>query len=632
MARKATSALALVIFIVCLSIAIERAPSIANDHDPVAPGEFAGGDYVPGELLVKFRSPVTEREIRSVLKELGATPIRTLDRIQVRHVALGEGVNVEQALRRLAEAPQAELIEFAEPNWIVTLHDAPSDPLRADLYGMHNVGQTGGQIDADIDALEAWQVTTGSPSVVVAILDTGIDYTHEDLAANIWTNPGEIPDNGVDDDGNGYVDDVRGWDFWNGDNDPLDGHGHGTHTAGTVGAVGDNGLGVVGVAASTTLMPLQILSSSGQGDVALTAEAVLYASSFEDAEGNKIVRVTNNSYGFPRKSKTLENALSGCGALYVCSAGNDGSTRPKYPAGYSTTLEEVIAVAATDHNDDLASFSNYSSSWVQLGAPGVNTLSCQPHDTYASRSGTSMAAPHVAGTAALLLAQDPSLTVAGLRGAVLSAVDPIPSLAGTTVTGGRINARLAVGAPELPPDGAPPDTVVDLGPSGVSDDSITLSWIAPADDAGAPSSGPVYLYDIRYLDEPLSGANWDVASKASAEPVPSAPGTVESFSVGGLDGATTYWLGLEAYDDAGNRSDLSNVTSATTTGSPDPWQRETVDDCESCGYSKSLAYDASGKPCMAYTSGTGPSEHFPKENAYNSKLKKTTKGCRQKES
>jgi hypothetical protein len=185
-------------------------------------------------------------------------------------------------------------------------------------------------------------------------------------------------------------------------------------------------------------------------------------------------------------------------------------------------------------------------------------------------------------------------------------VDPIPSLAGTTVTGGRINARLAVGAPEPPPDGDSPDDVVDLGSSGVNDDSITLSWTAPADDAGDPASGPAYLYDVRYLDEPLSGANWDAAWKATAEPVPSAPGAVESFSVGGLDGATTYWLGLEAYDDAGNRSGVSNVVSATTSGAPDPWQRETVDDCESCGYSKSLAYDATGKPCLAYTSGTGP--------------------------
>jgi subtilisin family serine protease len=603
MFRSATYA-CLPLIIVCLSFATVSTPAIAADI--VQPADLVDGEYAPGQLLVKFKPDASDREVLGMLRVIRAEPIRTLRQIDVRHLALRDGVSVEDALGRLAESPQAELIDYAEPNWIVTLHDFPSDPLKADLYGVHNVGQTGGTIDADIDALEAWHVTTGSPSVVVGILDTGIDYTHEDLAANIWTNPGEIPDNGVDDDGNGYVDDVRGWDFFNGDNDPMDGHGHGTHTSGTVGAVGDNGIGVVGVAATTTLMPLKILSDGGQGDTAITAEAVLYAASFEDAQGNKIVRVTNNSYGFPRKSRTLQAALEGSGALYVCSAGNDGGTKAGYPAGYSTTLEEVIAVAATDHNDDLASFSNYSSSWVQLGAPGVDTLSCLPHDGYAEKDGTSMAAPHVAGTAALIVAQDPAITLSGLRGAVLGAVDPIPSLAGITVTGGRINARLAVGAAELPADGSAPDTVVDLAVAGVGDGEVTLSWSAPADDAGLPASGPAYLYDIRYMAEPMSGANWDAGSTVTGEPVPAAPGGAETFTVVGLDGATEYWFGVEAYDEAGNRPGPSNVVSAITTGTPDYWQRETVDACDTCGYRKSLAYDPSGNTCIFYTSGTGP--------------------------
>lgn len=207
--------------------------------------------YVPGELLVKFRSVPSSRALAAV----GAQRLRTFAMSNVEHWRLAPGMGVEQAIRVLHSPAFTGVVDYAEPNYIVHAHDFPNDILRGELWGLHNIGQSGGTVDADIDAPEAWQLQTGD-SIVVAVIDTGIDYNHEDLAANIWGNPGEIADNGIDDDGNGYIDDVHGWDFVNNDNDPMDDHSHGTHTAGTIGAIGNNGMGVAGVAWNVRLMPL----------------------------------------------------------------------------------------------------------------------------------------------------------------------------------------------------------------------------------------------------------------------------------------------------------------------------------------------------------------------------------------
>jgi subtilisin family serine protease len=277
--------------------------------------------------------------------------------------------------------------------------------------------------------------------VVVAVIDTGVDYNHQDLSANIWTNPGEIPGNGLDDDGNGFIDDVRGWDFNGNDNDPFDDNSHGTHVAGTIAAVGNNEYGVVGVNWTAQIMPIKFINANGSGTVADAIEAIQYATMMG-------ARITNNSWGGAGFSQALKDAIvaaDAAGVLFVAAAGNDGENNdilPFYPASFD--VPNIIGAAATDHFDDLAGFSNYGSSSVDLGAPGVDILSTIPNDEYDYKSGTSMATPHVSGVAALIMAEFPALTHDEIKERMLNAVDPLLSLKELVSTGGRLNANNAL--------------------------------------------------------------------------------------------------------------------------------------------------------------------------------------------
>ncbi len=415
-----------------------------NGDPTAALAENSDAEFAPGEILLAFRPGVAVAQVDAVRQAVAATQIKQFAQIGVHHWRLPPGLTVDQAVGALSANPN---VKYAEPNYIFRAHVFPNDPyFYHSQWGMNNWGYLGMTPDADIDAPEAWDVQTGSADVVVGVIDTGIDYTHEDLADNIWANLGETID-GFDNDGNGYVDDVRGWDFRNDDNDPIDDHGHGTHVAGIIGAKGNNGIAVTGVNWTVTLMPLKFLDSAGYGWTDDAIEAVLYAAGFG-------VRVTNNSWGGGRKSRALEDAIESSGALFVASAGNDGSSRKQYPAAYD--LDNVISVAATDWDDELWSFSNYGASWVDLGAPGVSVLSTAPtvnctlcgnEDGVRSLSGTSMAAPHVAGVAALVMAEDPAMDILTIKGRILSGVDPLPSLEGKTLTGGRLNAFAAVPRP-----------------------------------------------------------------------------------------------------------------------------------------------------------------------------------------
>jgi len=319
----------------------------------------------------------------------------------------------------------------------------PNDSQYARLWGLNNTGQTGGTPDADIDAAEAWDISTGSSEIVVGVIDTGVDYTHPDLAANIWTNPGEIAGNGIDDDGNGFVDDGNGYDFVNNDGDPMDDNDHGTHVSGTIAGAGNNGLGVAGVNWSSSIMGLKFLSASGSGYTSDAVRAINYATMMRTTFDVN-VRVTNNSWGGGGFSTAMQSAIQAsgeAGILFVAAAGNDGTNNdvsPHYPSNYD--LANVLSVAATDHNDNLASFSNYGIATVHLAAPGVSIYSSVPGGGYASYSGTSMATPHVAGVAALAWSVDPDASVEDVRCALLQGTDPLGSLSGKVVTGGRLNA------------------------------------------------------------------------------------------------------------------------------------------------------------------------------------------------
>lgn len=337
-----------------------------NGDPTAALAENSDAEFAPGEILVGFHPGLGAAQVDVARQGLAATHIKEFAQIGVHHWRLPPGLTVQQAVAALSDNPN---VKYAEPNYIFRAHVLPNDPFfYHSQWSLNNWGYILGTPDADIDAPEAWDVQTGSADVVVGVIDTGIDYTHEDLADNMWVNPGEVI-NGIDDDGNGYVDDVWGWDFVNNDNDPIDDHGHGTHVAGIIGAKGDNGIAVSGVNWTVTLMPLKFLDSAGDGWTDDAIEAVLYAAGFG-------VRVTNNSWGGGRKSRALEDAIESSGALFVASAGNDGSSHKMYPAAYN--LDNVISVAATDQYDELWSFSNYSASWVDLGAPGVSVLSTAP--------------------------------------------------------------------------------------------------------------------------------------------------------------------------------------------------------------------------------------------------------------
>ncbi|NBT14718.1 MAG: subtilase, partial [Planctomycetia bacterium] len=319
-------------------------------------------------------------------------------------------------------------IAAVEPDFAIAPTALPNDPSFSRLWGLRNVGQPAAAGVADIRAETAWNTTTGSRNVVVAVIDTGVDYTHPDLAANIWTNPREIAGDGIDNDGNGLVDDLRGWDFANNDANPMDDNGHGTHVAGTIGATGNNGAGVTGVNWAVSILPLKFLTASGSGSTSSAIAAVNYATQMRRDFGVNIV-ATNNSWGGGGFSSILRDAIDAggrAGILFVAAAGNDGANAdvtPQYPASYPGT--SIISVAATTRDNTLASFSNYGLTSVDVAAPGSGIYSTVPGNAYATYSGTSMATPHVAGTVALLAAAYPTANAAQIRSAILTATTPV---------------------------------------------------------------------------------------------------------------------------------------------------------------------------------------------------------------
>jgi subtilisin family serine protease len=373
-----------------------------------------------------------------------------------------------------------------EPDFAIRPTAVPDDPSFTDQWGLRNTGQSGGSRGGDIAAVAAWDVTTGSRSVVVAVIDSGFDYTHPDLAANAWRNPGEVPGDGLDNDGNGFVDDVHGWDFANDDADPMDDDGHGTHVAGTIGAVGDNGVGVTGVSWQVSIMGLKFLDAEGSGSISDAIAAISYATRMRREFGVNVV-ATNNSWGGADRSLALRAAIAEGGAagiLFVTAAGNDGvngDRRANYPA--NEDLDAVIAVTATNRSNRLPAFATYGPVHVDLAAPGAAIRSTVPGGGYATFSGTSMAAPHVTGTIALLATANPAASATAIRGAILSTTRPLAALAGKTVTGGLLDAAAAVRAirGDVPPP--PPPPVV--RPARDVGDTIAKAYAIPRQESGA---------------------------------------------------------------------------------------------------------------------------------------------------
>ncbi|HPB81642.1 MAG TPA: S8 family peptidase, partial [Spirochaetota bacterium] len=361
--------------------------------------------HADDRIIVRYRSSA---QGAAAAARHGSRVIRQFSQTGITVQSLKSGESVSSGIARLRRDPS---VLYAEPDYVLEAVSTPNDPDYNSLWGL-----------TQIHCPEAWDYTSGSREVIVAVVDTGVDYTHPDLAANIWTNTGEIPDNGIDDDGNGYVDDIHGYNFFSYNNNPFDDNGHGTHCAGTIGAAGDNGTGVIGVSPSVSIMALKFLSAGGTGYTSDAIKCIAYAV----ANG---ARVLSCSWGGGYYSEALFDAIESArsqGVTVVIAAGNNGTNNdaaPFYPASYSS--ENIISVGASTPGDINAYFSNYGVESVDVFAPGTGILSTFPGGGYRYLDGTSMAAPHVTGAVAMYLASDGEITPASLRNVVMSSSDKI---------------------------------------------------------------------------------------------------------------------------------------------------------------------------------------------------------------
>jgi large repetitive protein len=455
------------------------------------------GSFRQDTILVKPKSGIALGALDGLHQSLG---------VQVIQRSSGTGLLVLQApsttslSNLIANYQRSDLVEYVEPDLQMPALQEPDDFRFSDgsLWNLHNAGQGGGRPDADIDAPEGWDVRNTADNIIVAVIDTGVRYTHEDLAGNMWVNPGEIAGNNVDDDGDGYVDDVHGIDAINNSGDPNDVHGHGTHVSGIIGAVGDNSVGVVGVCWRVQIMACRFLDPAGQGFISDAIKCIDYARS----KGAKVINASWGSTTFT--SAALRDAINGArqaGIIFVAAAGNsadDNDVHPLYPASYD--LDNIISVAAMTRTDDLAFFSHYGSTSVDLGAPGAAIFSCWngSDSDYRYFDGTSMAAPHVTGACALLLARYPSENYQQIINRILSNVDRLPGLAGKCMSGGRLNLHKALGGSSPPP----PDEPV-----------ISLEAFDPAASETGPDKGVILFRRTGDTSQPIQ-VSWTFSGTA----------------------------------------------------------------------------------------------------------------------
>ncbi|HEY8424608.1 MAG TPA: S8 family serine peptidase, partial [Limnochordales bacterium] len=560
-------------------------PATGTVFDVGIAGKAGQAEAAPGEVVIRFRPSRVQvggmltaqarvearstalAEVQQAVAALGARVVgdaffaptaRQSEGLFLYKVQLPDGMSVDEGIRQLSALRG---VVYASPNYkrypAVTYVERvqveprdpappgglpPNDSFFGRQWALHNIGQTfrpgyTGADDADIDALEAWAVQVGDSAdpVVVAVIDTGTEPTHPDLAANMWINPGEIDGDGIDNDGNGYVDDIYGWDFFNDDNtvyDPEDAEYHGTHVAGTIGAVARNGLGVAGVAWNVRIMALKFLGPNGGYDFD-AIRALAYAKEMRDRYGLRML--TSNSWGGGGFSQALKDAIEASDMLFVAAAGNDAvdtEVVPHYPSSYDSP--NIISVAASDWEDQLADFSNWGAESVDLAAPGAMILSTYPTDDplglgcfpgicFVYASGTSMATPHVSGVAALTMSQYPGEDWASIKQRILSGVDQRPAFQGRVVTGGRLNAR---------------NTVTGMQPPVIQSVSVTPTYATP----GTTITFSATAHDP---DGSIVSMAWEFGDGSSAT------GDSASHQYGGIGG---YFATFRAVDDDGNEA------------------------------------------------------------------------------
>ncbi len=572
------------------------------------------GSFSGREIIVRFAVGIEQSESEALMQELEAARIKTIPALTIEVWKLA---NEDAMLRAINLLNEHHAVIYAEPNYKLSANIIPNDPEFSELWGLQNLGQSGGLVGADIGASSAWNVETGNQEVIVAVIDTGIDYHHIDLVDNIWVNAGEVPGNGIDDDGNGFVDDIHGYNFVADTGDPMDDHNHGTHCAGTIGARGDNGEGVVGVNHQVRLMAVKFIASYGGGETDDAVESIIYAV-------DNGAHILSNSWGGGFYSNALQNAIEYAQAndvLFVAAAGNFGSDNdrfPNYPSNID--LDNVLAVAASDHNDELASFSQYGLTTVDIAAPGVDILSAVMDNAYTSYSGTSMATPHVAGVAALLKAYNSRLSAVEIKDIILASADTADAFEGLMVSGGRLSAKKALelaGPPWLvypdlqtntvesgaelqlefginsvnvevgnyaaelqirtndphspqltipitltiTDDGIAPAAIGDLEANNTDERSTEISFTASGDDG---NTGTAHRYDLRYAYSEINEDTWQAAIPLEHSIRPKEAGGSESITVGGLPPESTIWLAMRAIDFGGIESALSNVVQLKT--------------------------------------------------------------------
>jgi subtilisin family serine protease len=471
-----------------------------------AGGGFHPQRYVPHELLVKFKRGTPDYVQRAIHRGVGASVLRRFHADpRLERILLPGNVNVDAALAYYSTRAD---VQYAQKNFIYhTTETVPDDAYFTAQWAWKNT-LPGANPLASVNASEAWDKSRGRFGVIVADIDSGVDYTHPDLALNIWTNPGEAGANctdGIDNDADGYADDCRGWNFWSGTNDPMDDYGHGTHIAGTIGALANNLLGVAGANWDVQIMPLKFTDNQGNGNTALAVEALDYAV----AHGATISNFSSGYYGANASGfdYAFDDAIKRAGAaglLFVTAAGNnstDVDSNPFYPCAFSQASAEdpnppanILCVAATDSNDNLASFSNYGTATVQLGAPGVGIWSTWPHAGYLALDGTSQAAPHVAGGAALLKACKASLSSATIKAILIGTARHDLALSGYTSTGGVVNYQAAINDPRVGACDAAPGGSAPVADAGGPYNSNLKRPVQFDGTASSDSGGQLLLY------------------------------------------------------------------------------------------------------------------------------------------